>query len=120
MWRRTQIGEPAKLLQPLGDVFMSRIRMCVIPVVFVSLVCGIASLSDLATMRRVAWKSIAIYMLLMSVTAVLAMSAASVFEIGKEFDLPAVADISMLAQPTSLKDALMSAIPPNRYAQVVC
>lgn len=37
-------GEPAKMLQPLGDVFMSLIRMCVVPVVFVSVVCGITSL----------------------------------------------------------------------------
>ena len=109
------IGEPAKLLQPLGDIFMSLIRMCVIPVVFVSLVCGITSLSDLAAMRRIAWKSIAIYALLMSTTAVLAMSVAGLFEIGKGFDLPLTVDPSVLVEPTSLKDALMSAIPSNPF-----
>ena len=109
------IGEPAKLLQPLGDIFMALIRMCVIPVVFVSLVCGITSLSDLAAMRRIAWKSIAIYALLMSTTAVLAMSVAGLFEIGKGFDLPLTVDASMLVEPTSLKAALMSAIPSNPF-----
>jgi len=89
--------------------------MCVIPVVFVSLVCGITSLSDLAAMRRIAWKSIAIYALLMSTTAVLAMSVAGLFEIGKGFDLPLTVDASMLVEPTSLKAALMSAIPSNPF-----
>lgn len=109
------IGEPAKLLQPLGDVFMSLIRMCVIPVVFVSLVCGITSLSDLAAMRRIAWKSILIYMLLMAVTAALAMAAASAFDIGQGFNLPVAVDTASLAEPTSLKDALLSAIPSNPF-----
>ncbi|NMV36290.1 dicarboxylate/amino acid:cation symporter [Ralstonia insidiosa] len=109
------IGEPAKLLQPLGDIFMSLIRMCVIPVVFVSLVCGITSLSDLAAMRRIAWKSVAIYALLMSTTAVLAMSVAGLFEIGKGFDLPLAGDVSLVVEPTSLKDALMAAIPSNPF-----
>ncbi|CAJ0819371.1 dicarboxylate/amino acid:cation symporter [Ralstonia flaminis] len=109
------IGEPAKMLQPLGDVFMSLIRMCVIPVVFVSLINGITSLSDLAAMRRIAWKSIAIYALLMSATAVLAMSTAGLFEIGRGFDLPVVVDATALVEPTSLKDALLSAIPSNPF-----
>lgn len=109
------IGEPARMLQPLGDIFMSLIRMCVIPVVFVSLVCGITSLSDLAAMRRIAWKSVTIYMLLMSVTAMLAMAAAGLFDIGKGFNLPAQLDTSMLVEPTSLKDALLAAIPSNPF-----
>ena len=110
------IGEPAKLLQPLGDIFMSLIRMCVIPVVFVSLVCGITSLSDLAAMRRIAWKSIAIYALLMSVTAALAMALTTWAGVGQGFDLPVAVEASQLVQPpTSLKDALMSAIPSNPF-----
>src|SRR5579859_7288612 len=72
-------GEPAKMLAPLGDIFMSLIRMCVIPVVFVSLVCGITSLSDMAAMRRIAWKSIAIYAVTIAIMAAVAMGAAMLF-----------------------------------------
>lgn len=108
------VGEPAKLLQPLGDIFMSLIRMCVIPVVFVSLVCGITSLSDMAAMRRIAWKSIAIYMVSMAVTAVLALGAAMLFKVGAGFGLT-VANATPPAEPTSIKDALLAAIPSNPF-----
>jgi Na+/H+-dicarboxylate symporter len=108
------IGEPAKMLQPLGDVFMSLIRMCVVPVVFVSVVCGITSLTDLAAMRRIAWKSIAIYMVSMAIMAVLAMSAASLFHVGAGLQL-ATSGAEVEASSTSMKDALLSAIPSNPF-----
>jgi Na+/H+-dicarboxylate symporter len=108
-------GEPAKMLQPLGDVFMSLIRMCVVPVVFVSVVCGITSLTDLAAMRRIAWKSIAIYMVSIAIMAVLAMGAASVFHVGSGFGLIVGASDAVAEQSTSIKDALLGAIPSNPF-----
>ncbi|KWO47966.1 sodium:dicarboxylate symporter [Burkholderia sp. MSMB1459WGS] len=108
------VGEPARMLQPLGDVFISLIRMCVIPVVFVSLVCGIMSLSDLAAMRRIAWKSLAIYALLMASTAALAMATATLFGVGNGFGLPAQID-AVAVEPVGLVDALLSAIPSNPF-----
>lgn len=108
-------GESAKALQPLGDIFMSLIRMCVVPVVFVSVVCGITSLTDLAAMRRIAWKSIVIYMVSMAVMAMLAMSAASFFNVGKGFGLSLGHAEVPVAAPTSIKDALLSAIPSNPF-----
>lgn len=109
------VGEPAKMLAPLGDIFMALIRMCVIPVVFVSLVSGITSLSDMAAMRRIAWKSIAIYLVSMAVTALLSMGIAKVFNVGAGFGLSAGEPTSEAAASTSLKDALISAIPSNPF-----
>lgn len=109
------LGEPAKMLQPLGDVFMSLIRMCVVPVVFVSVVCGMTSLTDLAAMRRIAWKSIALYMVSMAIMAVLAMGAASFFHIGSGLGLTAGVGEAAAVASTSLKDALLSAIPANPF-----
>jgi Na+/H+-dicarboxylate symporter len=109
------IGEPAKVLEPLGDIFMSLIRMCVIPVVFVSLVCGITSLSDMAAMRRIAWKSIAIYAVSMAIMATLSMGAAMLFKVGAGFGLAAGNVSAPAAAPTSIKDALIGAIPANPF-----
>jgi Na+/H+-dicarboxylate symporter len=109
------IGEPAKMLQPLGDVFMSLIRMCVIPVVFVSVVCGITSLTDLAAMRRIAWKSIAIYAVSMAVMAAISMGAALAFHVGSGFGLTIGEASAATAAPTSIMDALLGAIPSNPF-----
>jgi Na+/H+-dicarboxylate symporter len=108
------VGEPAKMLAPLGDIFMALIRMCVIPVVFVSLVSGITSLSDMAAMRRIAWKSIVIYLVSMAVTALLSMGIAMVFKVGAGFGLTVGAAANAPA-PTSIKEALIGAIPSNPF-----
>ena len=108
------IGEPAKVFAPLGDIFMSLIRMCVIPVVFVSLVTGITSLSDMAAMRRIAWKSIAIYLVSMAVTAVLSMGIAMAFKVGAGFGL-AAGQAPTAPPSTSIKEALIGAIPSNPF-----
>jgi Na+/H+-dicarboxylate symporter len=109
------VGEPAKLLAPLGEVFMSLIRMCVIPVVFVSLVCGITSLSDMASMRRIAWKTIVIYAVTMALMASIAMGLATLFKLGEGFVLGAASGHAAEAAPGSIKDALLSAIPSNPF-----
>ena len=109
------IGEPAKVLEPLGDIFMSLIRMCVIPVVFVSLVCGITSLSDMAAMRRIAWKSMAIYAVSMAIMAAISMGAAMLFKVGAGFGLTSGHVSAPVAAPTSIKDALLGAIPSNPF-----
>ncbi|GFZ96603.1 dicarboxylate/amino acid:cation symporter [Dyella caseinilytica] len=109
------LGEPAKMLQPLGDIFMALIRMCVVPVVFVSVVTGITSISDMAAMRRIAWKSITIYVISMIIAAALAMAAAMVFKVGAGFGLTVNEATAATAAPVSLKEALMSAIPSNPF-----
>lgn len=109
------LGDSAKVLAPLGDIFMSLIRMCVIPVVFVSLVCGITSLSDMAAMRRIAWKSIAIYVVTMGLMAAVAMGAALFFRVGTGFGLAVSTASSQAAPSVSVKDMLVSAIPSNPF-----
>lgn len=109
------VGEPAKALAPLGDIFMSLIRMCVIPVVFVSLVCGITALSDMATMRRMAWKALLIYAVSMMLMAAIAMGMAKLLSVGAGFGLVAGDASAPAAAPTSIKDALIGAIPSNPF-----
>ncbi|MBV8049038.1 MAG: dicarboxylate/amino acid:cation symporter [Paludibacterium sp.] len=77
------LGERAVWLKPLGDLFVALIRMVVMPVIFVSLVSAVTSISDLARMRRIACKTLAIYCATMMLSATLAMSLAKAFGIGR-------------------------------------
>lgn len=76
------LGEHARWLKGVGEVFIALIRMVVIPVIFVSLVCAIGSMRDIGQMRRVAVKTMVIYALTMMLSASLAMALASWFNIG--------------------------------------
>ncbi|MHB1415412.1 MAG: cation:dicarboxylate symporter family transporter, partial [Chloroflexota bacterium] len=52
----------ANWLRPFGDIFIRLIRMLVVPLVFVSLVAGAASLGDVAKLGRIGGKILAIYL----------------------------------------------------------
>lgn len=75
-------GEQLYWLKPLGDLFIALIRMVVMPVIFVSLVTAVCALKDLSCMRRIACKSLIIYVLTMMLSAALAMLLAQAFGIG--------------------------------------
>lgn len=61
-----------ELLKLGGDVFKNLIFMVIVPLVFVSLVCGMMAIGDMRKLGQVAGRTLAIYL----VTAVLACTAA--------------------------------------------
>lgn len=75
-------GEQVRWLGWLGELFVALIRMVVMPVIFVSLVCAVGALEDVARLRRIACKTLAIYVATMLLAALLAMTLADWFGIG--------------------------------------
>lgn len=57
------LGEGAIVLKPIGDVFIRLIRMIVVPLVFVVIVTGVASLSEPARLGSIGIKTAALYTL---------------------------------------------------------
>ena len=43
-----------------GDLFLKILKMLVVPIVFCSLICGVCSLNDFASLGRMSFKTIAI------------------------------------------------------------
>ena len=50
-------------VQPLGDLFLKLIQMIVIPMVFLSIISGIASIGDIGKLRRIGAKVIGFYII---------------------------------------------------------
>ncbi|MEY8215393.1 MAG: cation:dicarboxylase symporter family transporter, partial [Colwellia sp.] len=60
------------ILEIIGQIFMASLRMLVVPLVFVSLVCGVCSLQDTTKLGRIGGKAIGLYL----VTTAIAISFA--------------------------------------------
>ena len=107
-------GDWAMVLKPVGDLFITLIRMVVMPVIFVSLVCGVTAMRDLKKMGRVAGKTLLIYMVTMAAAGALSMTLASFFGIGQGlgYEVPAVAKV---AEVPSFVDTIMSIVPSNPF-----
>ena len=47
------IGEKAVYIQFVGDVFIRLLKMCIYPLIFVSIISGIAQVADMSRLKKV-------------------------------------------------------------------
>ena len=95
-----------------GAVFLASLKLLVVPLVFVSLVCGTASLDDVTKLGRVGGKTLCLYLATTAIALTLAVLAAIVIQPGAGFDL--TTDTSFLAKEApSLTDTFIGLFPTN-------
>ncbi|GLR70154.1 dicarboxylate/amino acid:cation symporter [Agaribacter marinus] len=70
-----------------GSIFVKSLKMLVVPLVFVSLVCGVSSLSDPAKLGRLGGKSVGLYLMTTAIAVSVALSAALIIQPGAGFSL---------------------------------
>lgn len=73
----------ATQLKLLGDMFLSLIKAGVAPLVFLTIVHGIASAGDVRSAGRVGWRSIVYFEVISTLALVLGLAAGNLLEIGK-------------------------------------
>ena len=95
-----------------GAVFLASLKLLVVPLVFVSLVCGTAALDDLGKLGRVGGKTLGLYLATTAMAVSVAVLAASLVRPGDGFDLPT--DMTFTPQePPSLVETLINLFPSN-------
>ena len=99
----------------IGQIFISLLKMLVVPLVFISLVCGSSSLSDPKMLGRVGSKTIGLYLITTAIAVSLALGAAIIFEpgVGAEAVKTVAADI---AKATPFTQVLIDMVPTNPVA----
>ncbi len=86
--------------------------MLVVPLVFVSLVCGTSSLKDLATLGRLGGKTLAFYLTTTALAITLALTMANIFQPGTGADLSAATTFASKEAP-SLGSVIVGMFPTN-------
>jgi aerobic C4-dicarboxylate transport protein len=69
-------------MAPLGDAFIKAIRMLIAPIIFCTVVHGIARMADMARVGRVAIKAIVYFEVLTTIALVIGLVAANVWQPG--------------------------------------
>ncbi len=109
---QTGNAELAKSIKPVGDLFIRGIKMLIVPLVFVSLVTGVASLRNLSTMGRMSVKTFALYLATTAVAISIGLVLAAVFAPGVGVDLGAAKAVTAKEAP-SIVDILVGVVPTN-------
>ncbi|MDH3519723.1 MAG: dicarboxylate/amino acid:cation symporter [Myxococcales bacterium] len=95
-----------------GEIFLASLMLLVVPLVFVSLVCGTASLDDIAKLGRVGGKTLGLYLGTTAIAISLALLVAGIVRPGAGFELHADTRFSAEATP-SLVETLIGLFPSN-------
>lgn len=72
-------------VKPFGTIFINLLKLIAVPLVLVSLITGVSSLSDVSRLSRIGSKTIGIYLMTTVVAVVLGLALVNVFEPGKAF-----------------------------------
>jgi aerobic C4-dicarboxylate transport protein len=110
-------GMGAKM-QPLGDAFIKAIRMLIAPIIFCTVVHGVARMRDLARVGRVAIKAIIYFEVLTTVALAIGLLAVNILKPGKgmnvdlsHVDTSAVKQYASQTQTQTVAQFLINIIP---------
>ena len=95
-----------------GSIFVKSLKLMVVPVVFVSLVCGCSALGQDSGMGKIAGKTIALYLFTTAIAISLAIGLALIVQPGVGLELSSQMAYEAKAAPP-LKDVFINMFPSN-------
>ncbi|MEP6907144.1 MAG: C4-dicarboxylate transporter DctA, partial [Pseudoxanthomonas sp.] len=105
-------------LKPLGDAFIKLVKMIIAPVIFLTIVTGIAGMKQLSSVGRVFAKAMAYFLFFSTLALVIGLTVAHLVKPGAGMNIdPATLDVSKVTEFTkqahemSLTGFLMDIIP---------
>ncbi len=105
-------------LKPLGDAFIRLVKMIIAPVIFLTVATGIAGMTDLKKVGRVAGKAMIYFLVFSTLALVVGMVVANVVQPGTgmhinpaTLDAKAVTSYATKAHETTVTGFLMNIIP---------
>lgn len=99
-------------LHVIGTIFISSLKMLVVPLVFISLVCGTSSLSDPSKLGRLGGKTIAFYLFTTAIALTIAILAAVLIHPGNASLAGNALEFSVNDAP-SLSEVIINIVPTN-------
>lgn len=98
------------IFSTLGQIFISSLKMLVVPLVFVSLICGTSSLSEPSKLGRLGAKSIGLYILTTAIAVTLAIMGGLLVSPGEGLNLQSEATYVAKEAP-SLSQVIVDMFP---------
>lgn len=102
-----------------GKIFIAVMKMLVVPIVFVSLVCGTTSLGDPKKLGRLGIKTLCLYVFTTCVAITLALTFASLFSVGAGSHLGSETSNYVAQSAPPLIDTIINMFPANPLAAMV-
>lgn len=119
------LGESAHAIAPVGDLFMTLIKMVVVPMVFFSLVGGAASLGNSASAGKIGAVTFAYYGATTAVAVALGIALSVIFQPGAGINMASISEAAIevdMSQSGSIPgfwETVIGFVPVNPFAALV-
>ncbi|MGL4913732.1 MAG: dicarboxylate/amino acid:cation symporter [Romboutsia sp.] len=102
------------IIKIMGTGFINAIKMLVVPLVFVSLVCGASSMGDVKKLGRIGIKTMCFYLVTTAIAITLALGIGKLINPGLGLDMSSIVTTeTVIAENKSLVDIILGIIPSN-------
>ena len=113
--------EKILFVQPVGDLFLKLIQMIVIPLIFFSIISGIASIGDVTKLRRIGTKVMGFYIVTTVLSTILGLAVSHLMQPGRGFGISSIVESGepvKAAEPMSVGAAILGMVPSNPVASL--
>ncbi len=105
------------LFHVMGAIFISLLKMLVVPLVTFSLICGVCGIGDINKLGRVGIKAFSLFLLTTALAITLAITIAVIINPGKDFNLVQTTQTEFVApEAPPLTQVFIDLVPSNPVA----
>ena len=103
-------------LKVIGDIYISLLKMLIIPLIFASIFIAIVGLKNSEDLKSIGVKSFIYYLTTTSFAVALGLIVVNIFNPGSNMDLPSNVQTTIQAKEMGFSDFLLSLIPSNIFS----
>jgi len=113
------IGILLNILSFGGDLFLKVLKMLVVPIVFFSLLTGVANLKNISSLGRIGTKTISLYIFTTLIAITLSLLIGKILEPGSSVSITQQNVDVKITSPPSLSSVFLNIIPDNPFRSLV-
>ena len=114
-------GEKVTVIKPLGDIFLTLIKMIVVPLVFCSITSGVASIGDINKLKRIGSKTLIYFVVATMLAGIIGLVIAQLVQPGSGVELNMIQANSkyQAKEMPTLAKTLLDMFPSNPVKALV-
>lgn len=104
-------------IKPFGTIFVNLLKFIVVPVVLLSIICGMIQMKDIKKVGSIGWKTIVYFLATTAIAIVIGLIFANVFK--GVFPKLATTDLVYEAKTANFMDTIVAIFPSNLWNSLV-
>ena len=101
-----------------GNLFIKLMKMLVVPLVFFSIVVGVASISDVRTIGSIGGTTILIYLITTAIAVTIALEIGIIIQPGLGLNMGGITETANLTVNQTMTDTILNIIPDNPFSSL--